>query len=107
MRGEDPDMFLGFGGSDSDYNKFFRYHQKKEKFPVPIINLLNSKILATKISSGTGSETFFRYQFFPILVPRLFSGTNFSDTGSGQTVVGKILNINLLQSVEQMWKEEM
>ena len=58
MRGEDRDMFLGFGGSDSDYNKFFRYHQKKEKFPVPIINLLNSN------TSDTGSKTFFWYQFF-------------------------------------------
>ena len=63
--------------------------------PVPIINLQNSQIWATKISSGikffryrfrdffpvpnfsdTGSETFYRYQIWPIPVPRLFSGTN-------------------------------
>ena len=90
------------------FRDFFRYQnfpltipippEKNEKFPVPvpIINLLNSKILATKISCGTkffqyrfrdlfpvpnfsdtGSGTFFRYQIFPIPVPRLFSGTNF------------------------------
>ena len=43
------------------------------KFPLPIINLQNSKKLATKISSGT---KFFRYRFrdfFPV--------PNFSDTG--------------------------
>jgi len=43
--------------------KFFRY-RFCNFFPV-----LNS--------SDTGSKTFFRYQIFPIPVPRLFSGTNF------------------------------
>ena len=42
--------------------------------PVPIMNLLNSKILATKIISGTKFfryrfRDFFRYQFVPIPVP--------------------------------------
>ena len=43
--------------------KFFRY-RFRDFFPVPNF-------------SDTGSETFFRYQIFPIPVPRLFSGTNF------------------------------
>ena len=51
--------------------------------PVPIINIQICYILATKICSGirfsdTGSETFFRYSIFPILVLKLFSGTTFS-----------------------------
>ena len=43
--------------------KFFRY-RFRDFFPV-----LNF--------SDTGSDTFLRYQIFPIPVPRLFSGTNF------------------------------
>ena len=93
-------------GSETFFRYRFRYHQKKWK----IINLLNSKILATNISSGTkffryrfryhqkkwkipstGTGThykcskckkkfeknLFRYQIFPIPVPRPFSGTKF------------------------------
>ena len=43
--------------------KFFRY-RFRDFFPVPNF-------------SDTGSDTFLRYQIFPIPVPRLFSGTNF------------------------------
>ena len=102
-----PVQIFSDTGSETFYGtKFYRYRfrdffpvpnfsdttRKNEQFPVPvpvpIINLLNSKKLATKISSGTkfyryryrdlfpvpnfsdtGSGTFFRYQFFPILVP--------------------------------------
>ena len=103
-------------GSETFYIKFYLY-QFRDFFypvptffntgsdntytvPVPIINLLNSLILATKISSSTeffryrgrdifptpvpklfsdtGSVTFFWYQIFLIPVPRFFSGTNFS-----------------------------
>ena len=39
-----------------------------------------SKILAN--FTDTGSETFFRYQVFPMLVPRLFPVPIFLDTGS-------------------------
>ena len=72
--------------------------------PVPIMNLLNSKMLATKFSSGTnffryrfrdffpvpnlsdtGSKIFFRYQIFPIPVRRLFLVPIFYDTGSDST----------------------
>ena len=35
--------------------------------------------------SATGSGTFFRYQFSPIPVPRLFTVPNISDTGSNTT----------------------
>ena len=47
----------------SSGTKFFRY-RFRYFFPVPNF-------------SDTGSDTFFRYQIFPIPVPRLFSGTNF------------------------------
>ena len=46
--------------------------------PVSVINLQNSYIFATKISSGTKFfryrfRSFFRYQIFPVPVPILFS----------------------------------
>ena len=53
----------GFSSETFSGTKFFRY-RFRDFFPVPNF-------------SDTGSETFFRYQFFPIPVPRLFSGTNF------------------------------
>ena len=43
--------------------KFFRY-RFRDFFPVPNF-------------ADTGSETFYRYQIWPIPVPRLFSGTKF------------------------------
>ena len=62
---------------------------------ITIITLIQS-VTVPKIFNDTDTDTFFRYQIFPIPVPRLFSGTkffryrfryffpvpNFSDTGS-------------------------
>ena len=62
------------GSENFSGTKFFWYHQKKWKIPgtgtymVHIINLLNSWVLVTKLSSGT---KYFRYRF------QDFSGTNF------------------------------
>merc|ERR1712037_936459 len=57
------DVNKGFSSETFSGTKFFRY-RFRDFFPVPNF-------------SDTGSETFFRYQFFPIPVPRLFSVTNF------------------------------
>ena len=85
----DVPKMLGHTDTGTFFRHRFRYHKKKRKIlvPVPIINLQNSEILATKISSGT--------HFFPIPVPILFSGykifqdffpeASFSDTGSNTT----------------------
>ena len=77
----DVPKMLGHTDTGTFFRHRFRYHKKKRKIlvPVPIINLQNSKILATKISSGTHffpipvPILFFRLQNFP----RLFSGSKF------------------------------
>ena len=102
-------IFSDTGSETFSGTKFYRYRfrdffpvpnfsdtgsdttRKNEKFPVPvpvpIINLLNSKNLATKISSGTKFfrdrfQDFFQYQIFLIPVRRVFPVLIFSNTGS-------------------------
>ena len=94
------DIFLNFGNENQiryqispipvprlfSGTKFFRYrflyHQKNEKFSVPvpmryrypleifkIPKFCQRKSVPVSNFSDTGSETFFRYQFFPIPIP--------------------------------------
>ena len=55
-------------------NSWYQFRYPLEIFWIP--KFWQQKSAPVPNFSDTGSETFFRYQIFPIPVPRLFSGTN-------------------------------
>ena len=94
MRGEDPDMFLGFGGSDSGYDKFFRYrfwyHQKKRKIP-------GSHYTFSKFQNF-GDKNQFRYWFRDF-----FFGTKFFRYWFRDFFLVPIFPIPAKQLLERYW----
>ena len=71
--------------SDTDTGTFFgtKFFRYRFRYPLEIFwipKCWQQKSAAEPNFSDTGSETCFRYQIFPIPVPRLFLVPNFSDT---------------------------